>query len=88
MPQREARLGQDGLAEARRRIGNMLTRRLSTKGSHSLLSRHEILGVVGEEFHELVHTVKEGNKEDVADELIDLAVACIVGMASLRWVDW
>ena len=67
-----------------------LDERLKEKGEGAWLSTHEILGIVSEEFHELQHAVHENNRSQVYWELLDIAVACIFGMACLGegTVDW
>ena len=59
------------------------------KGNQKLMSTHEILGTVTEEFHELVGAVTENSVPNVKKELSDIAVACILGIASINeGVDW
>lgn len=59
--------------------------RLNQKGEYGFLSKHEILGVIAEEYHELLESVKNDVDETkFNDELIDVAVACIFGLASIR----
>jgi len=74
-------------------VSRMLASRLAEKGRGIIVSRHEILGICAEEWHEL--TLAVGDKSaslgvHVADELIDLAVAAIVGLMSIRTgkVEW
>ncbi len=64
--------------------------RLNEKGYGALLSRHEILGVLTEEYHEAVKAVESQSIQDVRDELIDLAVGCIFGIACIEAnaLDW
>jgi hypothetical protein len=64
-------------------------RQLSKKGSQKLVSTHEILGIVAEEYHELIGAVTNNSTPDVKEELIDIAVACLLGVASIKeGVDW
>ena len=58
--------------------------RLIEKGKEIIISRHEILGVIDEERDELCRTVQKGTLTDVDDELVDIAVGCIVGLASIK----
>lgn len=63
--------------------------RLREKGENGdgiFVSAHESLGVIAEEYHELVVAVREHC--GVADELLDLAVACVLGMACREQQDW
>lgn len=64
--------------------------RLDEKGYGALRSRHEILGVVAEEFYELINAVTYDGLTRVSDELLDIAVACILGIACIdsKSVDW
>lgn len=55
---------------------------LHGRGSYS--SAHEILGVVTEEFHELVDAVKSNRIVRVEHELADIAVACLFGIACIE----
>ena len=54
------------------------------KGDGVLVSRHEILGVVIEEVRELERAVESSTLASISDELLDIAVACVVGLASIR----
>ena len=71
-------------------VEDMLQIRLKQKGFGALASTHEILGVVQEEVYELLLAVKDNNIQDVMKELEDIAVACIVGIASIKngSMDW
>jgi len=73
-------------------LRSKLARRLNKKGSHCWKSRHEILGVVAEEYHEVIFAVTEkthGNASLQA-ELLDLAVAAILGYINVKngKTDW
>jgi NTP pyrophosphatase (non-canonical NTP hydrolase) len=71
-------------------IKDALFRKLNQKGNHAFVSTHEILGVVTEEYHEVIDAVKYNNKDKVRKELIDLAVACVHGISSIDngKIDW
>jgi NTP pyrophosphatase (non-canonical NTP hydrolase) len=67
--------------------------RLKQYGNHSFASKHEILGLVTEEYHELVDAVKTERDEylpEVRNELLDIAVACIFGVTCIdhKGLDW
>ena len=64
--------------------------RLQTKGPHIFASSHEILGVVTEEFYELIDAVKSNDIDNVEKELVDIAVARLQGLASIKSneMDW
>ena len=67
-----------------------ISHRLAQKGRGSFSSKHEILGIVTEEYHELVEAVHAGAMGDVSAELGDLAVAAVFGFACMHSgnVDW
>lgn len=81
-------------AERRRlaikRVADRLEDRLIQKGQGTWSSRHEILGVVTEEYHELLEAVHSGRPEEIGNELEDLAVAAVFGLACLAEgsLDW
>jgi len=58
--------------------------RVDKHGPGILVSSHEILGVVVEEYDEVKAEVQANRLQGLHRELEDLAVACIVGMVSLR----
>lgn len=58
--------------------------KLLKHGPHTCNSRHEILGVVAEEYHELVEAVHAKQPSEIEKELIDVAVAAIWGICSVR----
>ncbi|HHX95091.1 MAG TPA: hypothetical protein GX691_04620 [Clostridia bacterium] len=64
--------------------------RLEQKGFGTFSSRHEILGVMTEEYNELVEAVHTNNHQEMREELLDLAVGAIFSVACLdqRTVDW
>lgn len=62
-------------------------RRLEEKGRGAFVSNHEMLGVITEEYHELIEAIHRNDSIDVASELSDIAVACLVSLASLREAD-
>jgi hypothetical protein len=77
-------LTEPNIYRARRRLDKEIARRLNEKGMGSFVSRHEIQGVLSIEFSEVTEAMHSGNTGAVLDELYDLAVACIVGTASLE----
>lgn len=80
------------------RVKTMLLRRLEQKGRGIFVSSHEMLGVVSEEFYELKgsvrackeHGLHAGQGACVQDELVDIAVGCLLGLASYETgeVEW
>ncbi len=69
---------------------NALEARLQEKGNLVFDSPHEILGVVTEEYHELVEAVRQGAAKRIDDELLDVAVAAVFGHISVKkgWLNW
>lgn len=65
---------------------------LHEKGPHSYSSKHEILGIITEEYIELVDAVRENDTshKHTREELLDIAVACVFGIACIdQWaLDW
>ena len=81
----------DQLTEAINSVVEKLECRVGQKGLGSMASSHEILGILTDElaeFRDEVHQ-KSGADRKVA-ELIDVAVAAIFGIASIKsgGVDW
>jgi len=67
--------------------------RLKQYGNHSFASKHEILGLITEEYHELTEAIKTERGDylpEVRNELLDLAVACIFGVTCIdhKGLDW
>lgn len=79
------------IAIALKRLRGEVNRRLGQKGRGAFASSHEILGVLDEEYAEYLEAVHDNldpNKR--MDELYDIAVACIIGAASIGagHTDW
>ncbi len=58
-----------------------LYRRLEQKGYGSFSSKHEVLGVVTEEYHEVVEATHSAGPKELCGELLDVAVAAVFGWA-------
>ncbi len=70
-------------------VRDLYRKRMKEKGVHSFASIHEILGILAEEHNlELLKAVHENDHAQVRKELLDIAVACVHGIASLEYVDW
>lgn len=84
------KLTAEGVAYAMDKIKEALGRRLTEKGPMSLTSTHEILGIIAEEYDELVEATRMNEFEHFEEELIDIAVGCIVGIMSKydKGLDW
>ena len=67
-----------------------LFQRLREKGFGAWMSRHEILGMVTEEYLELGEAVHKRELADVRFELMDIAVACVFAIACIdsEALDW
>lgn len=59
-------------------------KKLEKKGTNSLVSPHEIIGVVTEEWYEALMAVHQNDNEELKVELLDIAVACLWGYISLN----
>lgn len=67
-----------------------LNRRTKEKGAHCLASRHEIMGMVMEEYRELEMALEEPSLCYMKRELADLVVAGLLGLISIerKSLDW
>ena len=65
-------------------VRNNLSNRLNQHGDGACVSPMETLGIVTEEYFEVVEAVKSNNNDEVYKELSDLAVSCLLGMASIQ----
>jgi NTP pyrophosphatase (non-canonical NTP hydrolase) len=59
-------------------------KRLKKKGYGAFAGAHEIYGVLTEEVDEVLDEVRANNNELFCQELIDCAVVCLFGVASIR----
>lgn len=59
-----------------------LGKRLQDKGRGAFSSSHEALGVITEEYDELLDAVRGNDIVDISNETIDIAVACVFSIAS------
>ncbi len=56
--------------------------RITEKGDGAYAGPHEAYGIIAEEFSELSDAMKANDAENFRDELTDIAVGCILGLAS------
>lgn len=74
-------------AETRRMAWRLLeanlNRRLIKHGDASFAGKHEGLGTIAEEYHELVEAVRSNQPGAVVSEAIDVAVGCLWLAATL-----
>jgi phosphoribosyl-ATP pyrophosphohydrolase len=63
---------------------------LLKKGLGTFASKHEILGSVTEEYNEVVNAVHNKDNKNLQEELLDVAVAAIFGLACVQseTIDW
>lgn len=61
-----------------------LEQRLQQHGPGSYIGPHEGLGILTEEYDELIDAVRSNDRAQVEKELIDIAVGALFGVASLR----
>lgn len=59
-----------------------VSERLKQHGPSIYASPHETLGIITEEYHELIDAVQLNDRGALTRELIDIAVAAILGLAS------
>lgn len=83
MSERE-QISSEVIKEAIDQTAAKLKMRLEEKGYGAFVSIHEILGIVTEEFHELVEAVRWNNQIEVKEELLDIAVGAIFGVACIN----
>lgn len=56
--------------------------KLKEKGTHSLCSTHECLGIINEEHDELIEAVRSNSIEEFEEEMLDIGVCVILSLAS------
>ena len=80
----------EDLEHQHKRLLAMIVSRYNQKGWGISVSRHEIYGLVAEEWKELTDELQSRGINDFYSELLDLAVACLHGMVSIRTgkMDW
>ena len=84
-------LTHENLQDAIASVGEKTGRRANQKGMGVMASNHEIFGIIKQEtteYEEAIH--KKLSDEEKIEELKDIAVAAIFGIASIRsgGVDW
>lgn len=75
---------EDLISEALTMLGISLRRRLIEKGRDSFVNAHEILGATEVEVLELKEAVHIKEPQRISEELLDVAVGCVFGVASLK----
>ena len=56
--------------------------RLKEKGCGSYIGPHETYGIIAEEVYELLQALQSNSASMFRKELIDIAVGCVIGIAS------
>jgi hypothetical protein len=74
---------QDEIRSVIKIVERILLMRYAEKGFHKAASKHEVLGIITEEYHELIEAIHSNSKHDIAHELIDGAVSHLHGLISL-----
>jgi len=71
-------------------LADKLKYRLKQKGYGTFASTHEIAGIIDEECCELKEAVHYNNLSNFEEELLDIAVATIFGVACVqaKTLDW
>ncbi|MBL1177599.1 hypothetical protein [Pantanalinema sp. GBBB05] len=91
MANKRHQLEESDLRSAINEVKVMLVIRMEQKGMGSMASNHEILGILDEEYDEYRDAIHaKGSQDDKVNELVDIAVAALFGIASIRagGVDW
>jgi hypothetical protein len=78
-------LPEEAFQAAAKEAAEKLAYRMEEKGLGTLTSSHEILGIITEEYFEFIEEVKSNSSDEMkVQELLDIAVAAIFGVASIR----
>jgi hypothetical protein len=72
------------MSEAVNEVFSKLKDRMQQHGDGSYIGAHEALGIIAEEWDELKDAVRSNDEGDVIKEMVDIAVGCVFGIASLR----
>jgi NTP pyrophosphatase (non-canonical NTP hydrolase) len=73
---------QDHLKLAHVLIDSHLRSAIDKMGNGSLISNHETLGVLSEEVYELTRAIHENRLDSIHEEMADIAICAIFGLAS------
>ncbi len=74
----------DALYDAIERVKYKMRKRIEEKGAGLFVDPHQIYGIVAEEFKETMDALHKNNLDGMKDELVDIAVAAIWGIASIE----
>ncbi len=85
MPNQRQQLTIDNFEAAKAELATKLEFRANQKSMGAMVSNHEILGILFEELDEYSNAVHDKlPSEDKVQELLDIAVAAVWGIASIR----
>jgi NTP pyrophosphatase (non-canonical NTP hydrolase) len=76
-------INKDCLSASLKCIEDKTKYRLNQKGWGMLASSHEALGIITEEYIELIEAIKNNDMLSVEKELLDIAVACHIAIACI-----
>lgn len=76
------RLERSAIDDAICEVRAMVAYRIRQKGDGAYTGPHETFGIVHEEYRELDDAMRANDADKFRSELVDVAVACIIGMAS------
>lgn len=65
-------------------IEHKIEDRLDEKGRGIFVSRHEVMGVILEEFNEAIYACENEELHNFMGEILDVAVGCAIALASFR----
>lgn len=77
-------ISDEAIGQAITLLGHALKSRIAEKGRDSFVNAHEILGATEVEVAELKEAVHLKKNALIIEELIDVAVGCVFGVASIR----
>lgn len=60
-----------------------IARKIEKHGRGAYVGNHEALGIITEEYWELIEACKQNDPVDIANELMDVAVGAVFGVASM-----
>ena len=64
-------------------LNDAVAAKIAKHGYGIYLSNHESLGIIAEEYHELLSAVQSNNVADIRAELMDVAVGALFAVISL-----
>lgn len=75
---------EDQISNALTMLGINLRRRLLEKGRDSFINPKEILGDLRLEMNEVEEAIQIKESQRIIEELLDVAVGCVFGVASIK----